>query len=220
LLSDDLQEDFLIQVLVADDHPLIRSGLKLVLEQESDFAVPVEVENAEQLLMRIDERAWDLVLLDISMPGQSGLEALSEIRKRRPGLPVIILSIHSEEHYAIRAIKAGASGYLTKTNAPAELVRAIRRVLAGKKYVSDALAEVLANAVESREERPLHEILSNREYHVVCRIASGESLAQIAVESSLSVKTVSTYRTRALEKMNMRTNAELTRYAIRIGLVD
>jgi two-component system, NarL family, invasion response regulator UvrY len=210
----------LIQVLVADDHPLIRTGLKLVLEQESDFAVPVEVENAEQLLRRIDERSWDLLVLDISMPGRSGLEALSDIRKRRPGLPVIILSIHSEEHYAIRAIKAGASGYLTKTNAPTELVRAIRRVLAGKKYVSPALAEVLANAVESGEQRPLHEILSDREYHVVCRIASGKSVAQIAVESSLSVKTVSTYRARALEKMNMRTNAELTRYAIRTGLVD
>jgi two-component system invasion response regulator UvrY len=210
----------LIHLLVADDHPLIRSGLKLVLEQESDFAEPGEVENADQLLRRIEERAWDLVVLDISMPGQSGLEALSEIRKRRPGLPVIILSIHSEEHYAIRAIKAGASGYLTKTNAPTELVSAIRRVLSGKKYVSAALAEVLANAVEAGEERPLHEVLSDREYHVVCRIASGKSVSQIAAESALSVKTVSTYRARAMEKMNMRTNAELTRYAIRTGLVD
>jgi DNA-binding NarL/FixJ family response regulator len=145
---------------------------------------------------------------------------LSEIRKRRPSLPVLILSMHSEEQYAIRAIKAGASGYLTKNNAPTELVRAIRRVLSGKKYVSPALAEVLAQLIESGEQRPPHESLSDREYHVVCAIASGKSVSQIAEETSLSVKTVSTYRARALEKMNMRTNAELTRYALRNGLVD
>ncbi len=210
----------MIQVLVADDHPLIRSGLKLILAQESDFAVPGEAESAHQLLKRIDEKTWDLVLLDISLPDRSGLEALPEIKKRRPSLPVLILSIHAEEHYAIRAIKAGASGYLTKALASSELVHAIRRVLTGKKYVSPALAEVLANAVESGESRPLHEILSDREYHVVCRIAVGKSVSQIAQETSLSVKTISTYRARALEKMNMHTNAELTRYAIRVGLVD
>jgi DNA-binding NarL/FixJ family response regulator len=131
-----------------------------------------------------------------------------------------MLSMHSEQQFAIRAIKSGASGYITKDNAPAELVRAIRRILTGRKYVSAALAEVLANAVESGEDRPLHEMLSDREYHVVCRLASGKSVAEIAEETSLSVKTISTYRTRALEKMKMRTNADLTRYAIHNGLVD
>lgn len=210
----------MIQVLVADDHPLIRSGLRHVLKQEPDFIEPGEAGDSDQLLEKLEERNWDLVVLDIAMPGRNGLEALSEIRKRRPALPVLILSMHSEEQYAIRAIKAGANGYLTKSNAATELVRAIRRILSGKKYVSPGLAEVLAHLIESGEQGPLHEALSDREYHVVCAIASGKSVSQIAGETSLSVKTVSTYRTRALEKMNMRTNAELTRYAIRNGLVD
>jgi DNA-binding NarL/FixJ family response regulator len=210
----------LIQVLVADDHPLLRSGLRHVLEQEPDFGKPGEAGDSEQVLEKLEERSWDVLVLDIAMPGRNGLETLSEIRKRRPGLPVLILSMHSEEQYAIRAIKAGASGYLTKNNAATELVRAIRRILSGKKYVSPALAEVLAHLIESGEQRPPHEALSDREYHVVCAIASGKSVSQIAEETSLSVKTVSTYRARALEKMNMRTNAELTRYAIRNGLVD
>jgi DNA-binding NarL/FixJ family response regulator len=210
----------LIQVLIADDHPLLRAGLKAVLAEELDFSPPGEAEDSEQLLKQVDERPWDAIVLDIAMPGRNGLETLSEIRRRRPSLPVLILSMHSEEQFALRAIKAGASGYLTKTNAAAELVRAIRRILAGKKYVSAALAEVLANVIESGEERPLHEVLSDREYHVVCRIASGKSVSEIAEETSLSVKTISTYRARALEKMNMHSNAELTRYAIRNGLVD
>lgn len=208
----------MIQVLVADDHPLLRSGLKHVLQQEPEFSVSGEAENSEEVLARLDERAWDVVVLDIAMPGRNGLETLSEIRKRRPALPVLILSMHSEEQYAIRAIRAGASGYLTKSNAPGELVLAIRRVLAGNKYVSAALAGVLANV--SGWERPLHELLSDREYHIVCRIASGKGVSEIAAETQLSVKTISTYRARALEKMNMRTNGELTRYAIRNGLVD
>lgn len=210
----------MIQVLIADDHPLLRAGLKAVLAEELDFSPPGEAEDSEQLLKQVDERPWDAIVLDIAMPGRNGLETLSEIRRRRPSLPVLILSMHSEEQFALRAIKAGASGYLTKTNAAAELVRAIRRILAGKKYVSAALAEVLANVIESGEERPLHEVLSDREYHVVCRIASGKSVSEIAEETSLSVKTISTYRARALEKMNMHSNAELTRYAIRNGLVD
>jgi DNA-binding NarL/FixJ family response regulator len=215
-----MERHLLIQVLIADDHALIRHGLKQVLEQESDFGPPGEAGNSEELLDQIEQRSWDAVILDIGMPGRSGLEALSELRRRRPHLPVLILSMHSEEQYAIRAIKAGAAGYLTKSHAASELVKAIRRVVAGKKYVSPALAEVLANAVESGEERPLHEILSDREYHVVCRIAAGKSVSEIAGETSLSVKTISTYRARALEKMKMATNADLTRYAIRNGLVD
>lgn len=210
----------MINVLIADDHPLIRSGLRHVLEQEPDFGEPGEAEDSDQVLGKLEERGWDVVVLDIGMPGRNGLETLSEIRKRRPGLPVLILSMHSEEQYAIRAIKAGANGYLTKTNATTELVRAIRRILSGKKYVSPRLGEMLVHLIESGEQRPPHEALSDREYHVVCAIASGKSVSQIAEETALSVKTVSTYRARALEKMHMRTNAELTRYAILNGLVD
>jgi two-component system invasion response regulator UvrY len=211
---------FLIHVLIADDHPLLRAGLKAVLAVEPDFSVPGEAEDSDQLLKRVEERSWDAIVLDIAMPGRSGLETLSEIRRRRPTLPVLILSVHSEEQFALRAIKAGANGYLTKTNAATELVRAIRRILAGEKYVSTDFAGVLANLVESGNPRPLHEVLSDREYHVVCRIASGKSVSEIAEETELSVKTISTYRARALEKMNMHSSAELTRYAIRNGLVD
>jgi two-component system, NarL family, invasion response regulator UvrY len=210
----------LIEVLIADDHPLVRSGLKHVLEQEPDFTTPGEAENATQVLQKITEKPWDAVILDIAMPGRSGLETVSEIKRLHPNIPVLILSMHSEEQFAVRAIKAGASGYLTKSNAPEELVKAIRQIVTGKKYVSSSLAEVLANVIESGEQRNLHDILSDREYHVVCAIASGKSISQIAEETSLSVKTVSTYRARALEKMSMRTNAELTRYAIRNGLVE
>jgi len=210
----------LIRVLIADDHPLLRGGLKHLLQQEPDFGPVGEAENSDQALERIHKEKWDIVVLDIAMPGRSGLETLSEIKKLHAGLPVLMLSMHTEQQFAIRAIKSGASGYITKDNAPAELVRAIRRILTGRKYVSAALAEVLANAVESGEDRPPHETLSDREFLVVCQIASGKSIAEIAQETSLSAKTISTYRTRALEKMQMRSNAELMRYAIRNGLVD
>jgi two-component system invasion response regulator UvrY len=210
----------LIRVLIADDHPLLRSGLKYILQQEADFGPPGEAENSDQALERIEEKTWDIVILDIGMPGRSGLETISEIKRLHPGLPVLILSMHSEEQFALRAIKAGASGYITKSDASSELVRAIRRVLGGRKYVSAGLAEVLANSINSGEERPLHETLSDREYHVVCRIASGKSVSEIAEETSLSVKTISTYRSRALEKMNMHSNSELMRYAMRNGLVE
>jgi two-component system invasion response regulator UvrY len=154
------------------------------------------------------------------MPGRGGLDVLREIRRRKPALPVLVLSMHSEEQFAIRAIKAGASGYLSKSNALTEVVRAIRKVLSGKKYVSPTLAETLADALEADHDRPPHECLSDREFQAMCKIASGKTVSQIAAEISLSVKTVSTYRARVLEKMNMHTNAELTRYAIQRGLVD
>ncbi len=210
----------MIRVLIADDHPLLRSGLKYILQQEPDFGPPGEAENSDQALERIEEQTWDIVILDIGMPGRNGLETLSEIKRLHAGLPVLILSMHPEEQFALRAIKAGASGYITKSDASSELVRAIRRILSGRKYVSAGLAEVLANAINAGDDRPLHEALSDREYHVVCRIASGKSVSEIAEESALSVKTISTYRSRALEKMKMHTNSELTRYAIRNGLVE
>ena len=208
-----------IRVLIADDHPLVRSGLRQVLAPEPDFAVPGEAEDSEQAVKSVDEQSWDVVLLDISMPGRGGLDALREIRRRRPTLPVLILSMHSEDQFAIRAIKAGASGYLSKVHPPSEVIRAIRRVITGKRYVTSTLAEALANVVESGSARP-HETLSDREFQVMCEIAAGKTVSEIAARISLSVKTVSTYRARALEKMSMRTNAELTRYAIENGLVD
>jgi len=210
----------MIRVLVADDHPLLRSGLKQVLAQEPDLALAGEAEDSEQVLQRVKDESWDVVILDITMPGRGGLDVLREIRRFRPTLPVLVLSMHAEDQFAVRAIKAGASGYLSKINGTAEVVRAIRKVLTGKKYVSPSLAETLANSLDSDNDRPPHEILSDREFQVFCKIASGKTVSQIAAEISLSVKTISTYRSRVLEKMNMRNNAEITRYAIQKGLVD
>lgn len=215
----------MIRVLIADDHPLLRTGLRQVLSQEPDLNVAAEAENAEQVLRSVDEHPLDIVVLDITLPDRSGLEVLSEIRQRHSNLPVLILSMHDEEHLAIRAIKAGANGYLTKAAAPTELAPAIRKIVSGKRYLSPAVSEAMAQflshpsqALES--DRPPHEHLSDREFQVVCKIASGKSVSEIAVSMSLSIKTISTYRARALEKMHMRTNAELTRYAIQNRLVD
>jgi len=210
----------MLRILVADDHPLVRSGLKQILSKEPDFAILGEAENAEQVLDHIDQQPWDVVVLDIVMPGRSGLYALQEIRRRKPNLPVLMLSVHSEQQFAVQALRAGANGYLSKTEAPAEVVRAIRRVVLGKKYVSAALAGTLAAALDTDREHPAHEVLSTREFQVLCSIASGKTVSEIAAETALSVKTVSTYRARLLEKMKMRTNAELMRYAIQAGLVD
>jgi two-component system invasion response regulator UvrY len=210
-----------IRILVADDHPLVRDGLRQVLSKEPDFAVLAEAENSDQVLQHVEAQPWDVVVLDILMPGgRSGLEALHEIRRLRPQLPVLMLSVHSEQQFAVQALRAGANGYLSKTEAPAEVVRAIRKVVSGKKYVSPALAETLAAALESEQERPVHEALSSREFQVLRCLASGKTVSEIAAETALSVKTVSTYRARVLEKMKMRTNAELMRYAMQAGLVD
>jgi DNA-binding NarL/FixJ family response regulator len=209
----------LIDVLIADDHPLLRKGIRHLLEQESDFRPPGEAENATEVIQRIQEKSWDVIVLDIAMPGRSGLETLLDVKQIRPQLPVLVLSMHAEDLFAVRAIKAGASGYITKNKASSELVAAIRKVVAGRKYVSPALAEALANTVGAGD-RPAHETLSNREFQVFCQISTGKSVSAISEEMGLSVKTVSTYRGRILEKMGMRTNAELMRYAIRNGLVD
>ena len=199
---------------------MLRSGLKQVLAQEPDISVVGEAEDSAHLLARVEENDWDVLVLDIAMPGRSGLEVLRDIRQRHPSKGILILSMHSEPHFAVRAVKGGASGYLTKAKAPAELVQAIRRVAGGRRYVSSMLAEALAEAMLSDKDRPAHEALSDREFEVLRRIASGKSVSEIAEEISLSVKTVSTYRARMLEKLNMRTNAAVTRYAIMNGLVD
>ncbi|MBZ5604524.1 MAG: response regulator transcription factor [Acidobacteriia bacterium] len=209
----------MIRVLVADDHPLLRTGLKTVLSQEPDLEVGGEAEDSDHVLRQLVENKYDVLILDLMMPGRGGLDVLRDIRRQHPELPILILSVHAEDQFAIRTIKAGASGYLSKDNAGTEVVRAIRKVLTGKKYVSPTLAEMLANSLDHDGERPPHESLSDREFQVMCKIASGMTVSQIAVEVSLSVKTVSTYRARVLEKMNMNNNAELTRYAIQSGLV-
>jgi two-component system, NarL family, invasion response regulator UvrY len=208
-----------MRVVIADDHPVVRRGLKEIVE---DALRPAEVDeacNAAELLALVGTRKPDVVLLDISMPGRSGLEALKDLRREHPKLPMLVLSVHSEDQFAVRSIKAGASGYLTKDTAPEELVDAIRTVLAGRKYVTPSVAERLADAIESDATRSPLETLSDREFHVFRMLAAGKTVGEVADELALSAKTVSTYRTRTLRKMGMRTNAELAQYAVRHGLV-
>ena len=209
----------MIRVLVADDHALFRRGVGQVVGGEPDMAIVGEAADAQELLALARGQHCDVIVLDISMPGRSGLDALEEIRKERPTLPVVVLTVHPEDQYAVRALKKGAAGYLTKEAVPEELVAAIRKVVSGGKYLIGSVAERLAFRVATDHERPLHEGLSDREYHVMSLIASGRSVSEIAGELSLSVKTVSTYRARVLRKMNMKTNAELIRYAVHNQLV-
>jgi two-component system, NarL family, invasion response regulator UvrY len=210
----------MIKILVADDHTIVREGLKQIVGEVGDMMVADEAGNGQEALSKIREGDYDVVLLDISMPGRSGLEVLKDIRAERPKLPVLILSMHSEEQYAIRALRAGASGYLTKASAPDELIGAIRKVSRGGKYVTASLAEQLALELDVDTQKPPHEMLSDREYQVMLMLASGKAVKEIADELCLSVKTISTYRSRILEKMNMKKNTELMRYAIQNGLVD
>ena len=214
------QCEVMIKVLVVDDHPIVRQGLKQVISEESDMAVLGEAQNSQEVFDLIREQDWDVVVLDITMPGRGGLDVLRDIKHERPKLPVLMLSVHPEDQYAVRTLKAGASGYLTKESAPEELVGAIRKILRGGKYVSSTLAEKLAFHLESETEKLLHEGLSNREYEVMLMIASGKTISTIAEEMSLSVKTVSTYRARILEKMQMKGNADLTYYVIKNRLLD
>jgi len=208
-----------IRVLVADDHAIVRRGLKLILSEEFERVVVGEAQNGKELIEQIEKDDWEVVVLDITMPGRSGLDLLKEIKRLRPQLPVLILSMHSEDQFAVRAFKAGAAGYMTKEKAPEELVKAIKKVLAGGKYVSATLAETLVSGLEVDTDKPAYESLSDREYQVLRMIASGKTVKEIADELSLSMKTISTYRTRILEKLRMRTNAELTYYALANKLV-
>jgi len=210
----------MLKVLIADDHPVVREGLKQIVTETQDMVVAGEANNGQEVLNKIREGDYDVIVLDITMPGRNGMDVLRQLRSERPRLPVLILSIHSEEQYALRALRAGASGYLTKESAPDELVVAIRKVSWGGKYISSSLAEKLAFKLEVGREQAPHETLSDREYQVMCRIASGKTVMEIAQELSLSEKTISTYRSRILEKMNMKNNAELTYYAIKNQLVD
>ena len=207
-------------IIIVDDHPIVRQGLKQVLSEEPDMAILGEAQNSQEVLELIRKQDWDIVVLDITMPGRGGLDVLKEIKHERPKLPVLILSIHPEDQYAVRALRAGASGYLTKESAPEELVRAIRKILRGGKYVSSALAEKMAFNLDMEAGKPLHETLSDREYQVLLMIASGKTTSEIAEEMALSVKTVSTYRARILEKMKMKSNVDLTYYVIKNNLID
>jgi len=210
----------MIKILIADDHPVVRKGLKEIIEENSDMVVAAEAGHGQEVLEKALKKEFDVVVLDISMPGRSGLEVLKQLKRERPKLSVLILSIHPEEHYAVRVLKAGASGYLTKESVPDELIKAIRKISTGRKYVSSTLAEKLAFDLESGGEKLAHERLSDREYEVMCLIASGKALKEIAEKLCLSGKTISTYRSRILEKMKMKNNAELTHYAIKNNLVD
>jgi len=211
----------MIRVLVSDDHALLRAGAKEIVLRGFQDAVCGEAANGEQVLAQVEAQKWDLVILDVSMPGRSGVEILGELKRLHPKLPVLVLSMHPEDQYGKRMLRAGASGYMNKDVAPDELINAIRKVLAGGRYVSPTLAEKLAMDLSSKDgELPSHETLSEREFEVLRMIASGKAVGEIAEDIHLSVATVSTYRARILLKMNMNTNAELIRYAIENRLVE
>jgi two-component system invasion response regulator UvrY len=210
-----------IRILIADDHAIVREGLKQILADTRDMAVAGEAENGHDAIRLARGGEAEVLLLDISMPDKSGIEVLKQVRKDAPRMAVLMLSMHREDQYAIRSLKAGAAGYMTKQSAPAELVDAIRMVASGRKYISPALAQELANQVgDENREVPPHELLSDREYQTLVMIASGKTVSDIAAELALSVKTISMYRSRLLQKMKLRHNAELTHYAIRNHLVE
>ena len=208
------------RILIVDDHAIVREGLKQILADVDDVTVGAEADCSSCALRMARQEAWDLVLMDISMPDRGGLETLELLRKEHPGIKVLMLSMHRETQFAVRAIKSGAAGYLNKQSAPAELVDAIRLVASGKKYISAEVAQELASTVSGERDGLPHESLSNREYQTLCMIASGLTVSGIADKLALSVKTVSMYRGRVLAKMQLKNNAELTHYAIKHGLLD
>jgi two-component system, NarL family, invasion response regulator UvrY len=207
------------KILLVDDHPIVRQGIKQVLAGAFHPALVGEAANAEEGMSEIRGSDWDVMVLDLTLPGTSGLELLKDLRRERPTLPVLVLSMHPPEQFARRVMNAGASGYLTKDTSPTELIKAVSEVIAGRRYLNPAIIEELVANLPERGQRP-HESLSDREYQVMRMIASGLTVSQIALRLSLSVKTVSTYRARVLEKMGMQTTAELMHYGIQHGLVD
>jgi len=208
------------RVLVADDHAVVRQGIRQILADSPEFDIVREASSGAEVLELIRDGRIDILILDISMPGISGLEVLKQVHREYPKTAVLVLSVHPESQYALRVMRAGAAGYLTKSSAPEEMLAALQRIAAGHKYVGEALGELLANDLERAVDGPRHTVLSDREYEVLCLIASGYSVQQIADQLVLSVKTVSTYRARLLNKMGMTSGAELTRYALTQGLVD
>lgn len=209
----------MIRILVADDHAVVREGIKTILAGQEGMVVEDKAVSGQEVLSKVTKKNYDVILLDISMPGRSGLEILEELKVMKPKLPVLILTMHPEEQYAVRMLRAGATGYLTKASAPRELISAIQKVSKGGKYVTVSLAEKLAFELDASAEKPSHERLSNREYQVMLMLAAGQSVTEVAEELCLSAKTITTYRTRILEKMGMKKNAELTLYAVRNNLI-
>jgi len=209
----------MIKVLIADDHTLVRKGLKQILQDAKDIHHVDEARDGKETINKVSEQDYDLVILDISLPGRSGIDVLKQLKCSKPELPILILSMHPEEQYAVRALRAGAAGYLTKESAPDELIGAIKKVAGGGKYITASLAEKLAGEIGTNAEKLLHETLSDREYQVMCMIASGKTVKEIAEALNLSVKTISTHRTRILRKMSMDNNAQLTHYSIKNHLV-
>jgi len=209
----------MIKILIADDHPLILKGLKILIDDEPDMKVVAEARDGKEAIDLLKNNKYDIAVIDISMPKKSGIEVLENIKYEKIDIPILILSVYPEEQYAMRLIKSGASGYLTKDSAPDELVKAIRKICDGGKYISDIFATKIVNTISEPETDKPHELLSNREYRVMCLLAMGKSLKEIGRELNITNKTVSTYRTRLLEKMKLKTNAELTKYAMENKLI-
>ena len=210
----------MIRLMIADDHAVVREGVKHIISEIPDIVVAGEATNGSEVLAEIHKKDFDLLLLDIAMPGRDGLDILKEVKTQKPKLPVLILSMYREEQFVLRALKLGASGYLTKDSIPDELIKAIKKIAQGGKYITSSLSEKLFSILSQDTERPPHETLSDREYQVMRMLASGKTLKEIADELSLSIKTVGTYRSRILEKMGMEKNAELIHYAIKNRLIE
>ena len=209
-----------MRILICDDHPIVRRGLREILEQAGAPVTVGEAASAAEGLALARKQSWDTVVLDITMPGRSGLELLKELKSERPRVPVLVLSVHPAEQYAVRVLRAGASGYLTKESAPEELLTAIRHIVRGGRYISPSVGETLADDLGRPAEQLPHHGLSDREFEIMRRLAAGKRVSEIADQLHLSVKTVSTYRARVLRKLNLRTTADIMRYALKHGLVD
>ncbi|HEY2816524.1 MAG TPA: response regulator transcription factor [Casimicrobiaceae bacterium] len=210
----------MIRILIADDHAIVRAGLKQFIADQADMEVSAEASSGSEAIAAVRARDFDVVLLDISMPDKNGIDTLKTLKHVKPELPILMLSAYAEDQYAVNLLRAGAAGYLNKEAASTQLVGAIRTVVHGRKYVSPSLAQILADGVSGDADRPLHAELSQREFQIFCKLAAGAAVSKIADELNLSVKTVSTYRTRILEKMAMKSNADLTYYAIKNGLIE
>lgn len=210
----------MIRTIIADDHALLRCGVRMILSREPDIQVCGEAANAAELLQLMIRHPCDVLVLDITMPGRSGLDLLRELKSEHCNLPILILSMHPEDQFAVRLLRSGAAGYMTKETAPEELARAIRQVASGRRYISPTLAELLADEVAGRPAHRRHELLSNREFEVLRLLASGRTVSEIGAQLCVSVKTVSTYRARILEKLEVETTAELIRYALEHGLTE
>jgi two-component system, NarL family, invasion response regulator UvrY len=210
----------MLRILVVDDHPVVRQGIMRIIEDTQDLKVTGEAQNGLDAINKIKEQDFDLVLLDISMPGSDGLDAIRQIKKMRPNLPVLILTIHPEKYYGLRMLQAGASGYLTKQNAPFELIEAVRKVIQGGMYISNSLAQLLVSSKKSGEEKPALEKLSDREYQVMQLIAAGKKVKTISEELCISVKTIHVHRRHIFEKLNISSNAEIIHYAIQNGMLE